>query len=139
MLDSKKIVEQSMDAIMRHDIGSFKQMLHEKYSYTGTDGQRQEGPQVGIAIVEMYTNAFPDLSMDIQSMHMAGNIVITEFIARGTHKGELMGVMPTNRSVALPVCNIAEIREGKIYAEREYFDNVCLLQQLGVEVGHEHA
>ena len=138
MIDLKRIVEQSMDAISQHDFGRLRKMFHEGYSYTGADGQRQVGPEAGIGIAEMYTSAFPDMQFEIISMVTTGNLVITEFIAKGTHQGELMGITPTNRKVSVPVCNIAEIRDGKIYAEREYFDNVNLMHQLGVELGQAH-
>lgn len=139
MKDLKNIVEQYMDAITRCDFGKMRQMVHQQYSYTGSDGQRREGPEVSTQTAEMYTNAFPDLHFEIKQMLAVGDIVITEFIAHGTHRGELMGIEPTNRMVSVPVCNITEFREEKIYAEREYFDNALLMQQLGVEVGHAHA
>jgi predicted ester cyclase len=50
-----------------------------------------------------------------------------------------MGIDPTNRKVTVPICNVTEFRDEKIYAEHEYFDNAYLLQQLGIEVGHAHA
>lgn len=139
MQDLKNMVEQIMEAIPRRNFGMIRQMLHPQYSFTGGNGQRQEGPEAGIAVIEMYTNAFPDLSMEIKHMNVAGNTVITEFIARGTHKGELMGISPTNRQVNVPVCTISEFLDGKVYSEREYFDTMYMMQQLGVEVGHEHA
>ncbi|MBC8004504.1 MAG: ester cyclase [Verrucomicrobia bacterium] len=138
MIDLKRIVEQTMDAIAQHDFGKLRKMYHENYSYTGTDGHRQVGPESGVGIAELYTTAFPDLQFEIINMVTTGNFVVTEFIANGTHQGDLMGIKPTNRKVSVPICNVAEIREGKIYAEREYFDNVHLMQQLGVDVGHEH-
>jgi steroid delta-isomerase-like uncharacterized protein len=134
MNDAKKIIQQYMDAIPHRDFGKIRQLLHPKYTYTGSDGERHDGIEAGISVVEMYTNAFPDLILDVKQMHSTGDIV-----ARGTHRGELMGISPTNRKVAVPVCNIAEIRDGKIYAEREYFDNAFLMQQIGVEVGYTHA
>jgi len=139
MQDFKNMVEQYMDAIPRRDFGRIRQMLHTQYSYTGSDGKRQEGMDAGISVIEMYTKAFPDLNLDIQHLTVAGNIVVTEFIAQGTHKGELMGIQPTNRNVEVPVCNIVEFRDGKIFSEREYFDALFMMQQLGVEVGQEHA
>jgi len=139
MQDLKNMVEQIMQAIPRRDFGTIRQMLHPQYSFTSGDGQRQEGPESGIAVIEMYTNAFPDLNLEIQQINVAGNTVVTEFIARGTHRGELMGISPTNRQVRVPVCNITEFRDGKVYAEREYYDTMFLMQQLGVEVGHAHA
>jgi len=131
MKDLKSIVELYMDAIPRRDFGKLRQIYHRQYSYTSSDGKRQEGPDAGIAVVEMYTNAFPDMKLDIQHLHIVGNIAIIEFIARGTHKGELMGIGPTNIMVEVPCCNITEVRDGKIYAERQYFDYACLMQQLG--------
>lgn len=139
MKDLKSIVEQYMDAIPRRDFGRIRQLLHQQYSYTGSDGQRQNGPERSIEVTEMYTNAFPDLTPDIKHLNVAGDTCVAEFVARGTHKGELLGISPTNRKVAVPVCNIIEFRDGLIFAEREYFDNAYLLQQLGVEVGHAHA
>ena len=139
MKDLKTLVEQYMDAIPRRDFGMMRQMLHSQYSFTGSDGHRQEGADAGIAVTEMYINAFPDMTLEIKHMNVAGDTVVTEFTAHGTHKGELMGIEPTNRRVAIPVCNITEFRDGKIIAEREYFDAVFMMQQLGVEVGHAHA
>ena len=54
-----------------------------------------------------------------------------EFIGKGTHNGDLMGVAPTGRHVSLPVCNVIEIRDGKILAEREYMDVMTMMAQLG--------
>ncbi|HEY3372522.1 MAG TPA: ester cyclase [Prolixibacteraceae bacterium] len=139
MEDFKKTVEQYMDAITRCDFSKMRHMMHQEYSYTGSDAQRLNGPDKGISVAELYTKAFPDLNFEIKNMYASGGIIVTEFIAHGTHRGELMGISPTNRKVAVPVCNITEIRDGKIYAEHEYFDNAFLMHQLGVEVGHEHA
>lgn len=139
MRDLKSMVEQIMDAIPRRDFGTIRQMRHPEFSFTDSDGQRREGPEAGIDVADMYTRAFPDLKFEIQRMHLAGNIVITEYTARGTHKGDLMGISPTNRQAIVHVCNITEIRDGKVYSVREYFDKMHLMQQLGIEVGHAHA
>jgi len=59
-------------------------------------------------------------------------VVVTEFTARTTHRGELMGVAPTGRRIEIPVCSVVEVQDGKILAQREYFDTGLLHQQLGV-------
>lgn len=138
MTDPKKIVEEYMDAVFRHDSAKIRHMLHNEYTYTSGDGQSMKGIEAGVAVAEMYGNAFPDMKFEIQNMYLSGNIVVTEFIVNATHTGNLMDITPTNRKVLIPICNIAEIREGKIYAEREYFDMAHLLKQLGIEAGHEH-
>jgi predicted ester cyclase len=58
--------------------------------------------------------------------------VITEFIGSGTHDGALMDIPATGKKVSMPVCNIIEVRQGKVYAEREYTDMAHLLRQIGV-------
>jgi predicted ester cyclase len=57
---------------------------------------------------------------------------VIEFTASGTQTGELSGIPPTGRSVSADVCNVVEVRDGKIYREREYYDVMGLMQQLGV-------
>ena len=139
MSDSTHIMRQYMDAVPRRDFDKIRQLFHPQYSYTTGDGQRQEGAEAGVAVAEMYTGAFPDLKLEIKRMHAAGeNVVVTEFIVRATHQGELLGIAPTGRKVELPVCNVIEVRDGKIYAEREYFDSAHLMQQLGVAAGPAH-
>jgi ketosteroid isomerase-like protein len=36
------------------------------------------------------------------------------------------------------LCKVLEFRDGKIYAEREYFDMAHLMQQLGAATGPAH-
>lgn len=140
MSESINIVKQYFEACPRRDFEKIRELYHPDFSYTGGDGQRNEGAEAGIAVVETFTTALPDLKLDVQSMHAVGdNIVVTEFVARGTHQGELMGVAPTGRKVEVPVCNVIEVRDGKVYAEREYYDSAHLMRQLGVSAGTAHA
>lgn len=43
-----------------------------------------------------------------------------------------MGVPATGRRLTIPVCNLIEVKDGKIVSEREYMDSGHLMQQLGV-------
>jgi predicted ester cyclase len=42
-----------------------------------------------------------------------------------------MELAPTGKTMALPVCNVIEVRDGKIYREREYMDMMTMMTQLG--------
>ena len=81
----------------------------------------------------MYMNAFPDMKLEIKNTYSTGDIVVNEFIAKGTQKGRFMDIAPTNRPVSVPVCDVLECRDGKIFAEREYSDTGLILHQLGVQ------
>lgn len=139
MDNPKQIVEQFMEAVTNHDYPKIQEMLHEDYTYESSDGQRVEGIDGGMARYEMLTVAFPDLHMDIRNMYVDGNTVVSEFINHGTHQGEMNGIEPTWHPIALPSCSIIEIRDGRIYADRDYYDNSLMMHQLGIELGHEHA
>ncbi len=132
MSDPTTIARETFDAWNRRDWDTLRRMLHAGYSYTGGDGQRQDGPEAGLALYQMYAAAFPDGKIDIQHVHTVGDVVVTEFIARGTHQGDLMGIAPTGRRMEMPVCSVMEMRDGKVHTEREYFDMAHMMQQLGV-------
>lgn len=135
MNNSENIMREYQQAFSDHDIQKVRQLLHPQYSHTGSDGQRREGIEAGIEIASMYMNAFPDLNIDIKTVYSMGDVVVSEFIAQGTQKGKIMDINPTNRRVNIPVCDIIEVRDGKIYSEREYYDVANMMQQLGVQSG----
>jgi len=126
------IAREYAECVNRRDFDRIRQLFDSGYSYTGGDGQRQDGPQAGIDVVQMYVSAFPDVKSEIRQVHTAGDTVVLEFIARGTHQAELMGIPATGRKVEVSICTVLDIRNGKIYAEREYFDVLHMMQQLGV-------
>jgi len=132
-------VEEYFHGIQNRKFEQLRKLLHSNYSYTSADGERHEGADAAIEIGEMYTNAFPDLQFEIKHMNVAGNVVVTEFYGIGTHRGELMGIAPTGKKVKIPVCNVLEVRDDKIYAEREYFDSAVMMRQLGVEAPRQKA
>ena len=129
---SADIARESTESWNRRDWTHMREMMHPQYTYTGGDGQVQKGPEAGLAIGQMFASAFPDGKSDIQKITASGDTAIVEFIGRGTHTGDLMGIAPTGRQVSIPVCDILEIRDGKIIAEREYMDMMHMMQQLGV-------
>ncbi len=133
MPDAAAIARELTDAWNRRDWARYRQLLHPDYSYTGGDGQTQKGPEAGMALVQMWATAYPDGKIEVQRVHaVSPELAILEFVGRGTHKGDLMGIAPTGRQMSIPVCNVIEVRDGKIVAEREYMDMFHMMQQLGV-------
>ena len=133
MNNSENIMREYQQAMTEHDIEKVRQLFHPEYSHTGSDGQRREGIEAGVEIATMYMNAFPDLKIDTKTIYSMGDVVVSEFTAQGTQKGQMMDINPTNRRINVPVCDIIEVRDGKIYSEREYYDVANMMQQLGVQ------
>ena len=133
MSDAASIARNYLDAWNRRDWARYRDVLHPEYTFTGGDGQTQKGQDAGLAIGQMFATAFPDGKIDVQKITTAGDsFAVAEFVGRGTHTGDLMGIAPTGRQISIPVCEVYELRDGKIHAERQYMDMLVMMQQLGV-------
>jgi len=132
MTSPADVAREYLEAWNRRDWETFRGVLDDQYTYTGGDGQLQRGPEAGLAVGQMFATAFPDGHIEIQHLHAAGDTAIMEFIGRGTHTGDLMGIAPTGRQMTINVCTILTVRNDKIVSEREYMDMMTMMQQLGV-------
>jgi steroid delta-isomerase-like uncharacterized protein len=131
--ESATAVQREMFALIeRGELEALRELLHPDYTYTGEDGVEQAGADAGVAVAQLYTTAFPDLRFEIVAAHDAGDVGVCEIRARGTHAGPLAELAPTGRAVEVVLCNVVEVREGRIRRERDYFDGLSLMRQLGV-------
>ena len=80
----------------------------------------------------LFRAAFPDWHSELHMLIAEGDLVAEHFTARGTHAGEIMGVGPTGRDVALRGINIFRLRDGRIIERWGRLDDLGFLQQLGV-------
>ena len=60
--------------------------------------------------------AFPDLKVEIHDQIAEGDKVTTRKTLRGTHRGELLGIPPTDEAVVVEVIDIVRLENG-LYAE----------------------
>lgn len=57
---------------------------------------------------------YPDYTMKIIKQYCDGDYVISEFIMHGTHKGEWIGIKPTNSKLVFTGVDIDKVVNGKI-------------------------
>ena len=72
----------------------------------GVEGARQH--IIGVR------QTFPDLYLTIEKQIAEGDWVVTCITARATHKGEWLGMKPTNKKVEITTVNVDRIVNGKI-------------------------
>ena len=75
---------------------------------------------------------FPDMKWKVDEQIAEGEKVVSRFTWTGTHKGEFMGIPPTNKKVEVWGVVIDVVRNGLFSESRIIMDSVGLLQQLGV-------
>ena len=91
-----------------------------------------KGPEGIKQTVTLYGNAFPDLQFTIEHMMAVDQFVSTRFTSRGTHKGDLLGIPPTNRPIQVDGIVIHRISRGRIAEGWVVWDALGVMQQLGV-------
>ncbi len=132
MPDASVIAREYLEAWNRRDWEKFRGVLHPEYTYTGGDGEKQQGPEAGLAVGQMFATAYTDGKIEIRKISTTGDVAVVEFTARGTHKGDLMGIAPTGKQVSLPFLIIYRIADGKIVQHWMSVDQLGLMQQLCV-------
>src|SRR5437868_13615038 len=100
---------------------------------TGGRGRRQ--------LEHFYSRYFirqmpPDVDMVAVARTVGDHRIVDEFIFRFTHTTRMgwlaPGVEPTGRRVEIAMLVVVEFRDGKISAERIYWDQASVLVQLGL-------
>jgi steroid delta-isomerase-like uncharacterized protein len=79
----------------------------------------------------MFFAALPDLHAIIHDQVADENKVVTRKTLRGTHRGDLMGIPPTGKTVDIEVIDILAVTDGKITDHWNLVDQLGLLKQLG--------
>ena len=79
-----------------------------------------------------YRNAFPDVTIRIDDLVAEGDIVAARWSGTGTHRGDGLGFPATGRFVQFSGVTFARIAGGKLAEGWNVFDQLGMLQQLGV-------
>ena len=128
--DNKALARRSWEVVENLDI------LDEVYASDlvwHEPDQDVHGLEEARHFVTMYKTAFPDLNVTVEDVISEGDSVVTRYTIRGTHQGEIEEFgPPTGRQMELQGITIHRIADGKIVEEWERYDNLSLLEQLGL-------
>jgi steroid delta-isomerase-like uncharacterized protein len=92
-----------------------------------------QGLEEARQFVTMYKTAFPDLNATVEDVIAEGDKVVTRVTIRGTHQGEIEEFgPPTGRQIEVKGISISRIEGGKIVEDWDSYDNLSVLQQLGL-------
>jgi predicted ester cyclase len=90
------------------------------------------GPEGFKLFGSAYFTAFPDLRITIDDQVGEGDMVVTRWTSHGSNTGSLFGMPATNKSATITGITISRIVDGKAVETWTNFDNLGMLQQLGV-------
>ena len=90
------------------------------------------GAEAEKQLISIVLAAFPDIHFTIEDLVAGDDRVAGRYTMRGTHRGEWLGIPPTNCTITLSVMEIYRIADGKIAEQWVILDAVGMLRQLGV-------
>ena len=100
--------------------------------FHGGSGRDIRGLKDFKQFISEFYDAFPDIHLTIDDMVVEGDKVAIRYTVTGTHKGEFMGIPPTNKKVTIWAIEIDRVVGGKFVEGWARFDTLGLMQQLGV-------
>ncbi len=95
--------------------------------------QELRGIEEAKQYVSTFLETFPDVSFSVEDLIAEGDKVVSRYTVRGTHQGETEEFgPPTGRQLEQEGITIHRIEDGKIVEEWNQYDNLSILQQLGL-------
>jgi steroid delta-isomerase-like uncharacterized protein len=127
--DNKALARRAFEGTMNQKNLAVVDELHVADFVFHSASRTIQGLEPFKQLLSMYFTAFPDLYLTIEDTIAEGDRVVVRFTARGTHKGDFMGIPPTGKQVAVTGISIMRFANGKALEE---WVNQDLMQQLGV-------
>lgn len=128
--ENKSLVQRYFDELNNENRSYLDEYFGANYIYHGSAGDLNiEGFK---AQHDMFRNAFSDTRANVEDIIAVGNKVVTRWKIQCTHTGEFQGLAPTGKEVTISGIIITRVENGKAVEEWESFDQLSLMQQLGV-------
>ena len=90
------------------------------------------GPAAFKEFQTAYRTAFPDIRLQVDEVVAEGDLVVARWSGSGTHSGDTLGFAGTGKRAHFTGMAMARIQGGKIVEGWNNFDQLGMLQQLGV-------
>jgi steroid delta-isomerase-like uncharacterized protein len=130
--ENKNLARRSWEIVNQRNPDLIEEFYPPEFVWHEPDRDVQ-GYEQAKQFVSSFFEAFPDLSITVDDVLAEGDQAVTRYTFRGTHQGETEEFgPPTGRQVELQGITIHRFEGGKIVEEWERYDNLSVLQQLGL-------
>ena len=124
------IQREYFEAARAQDFDKIRALLHPEYEYVDEEGVKH-GIDGSLEKTREYMTAAPDAEFDIERQLELGDVCVMEATITATHTSARFDIPPSGKRISLKYCNVVEIRDGHIYREHDYNDNLTVLRQIG--------
>lgn len=79
-----------------------------------------------------FLTGFSNITFTIKDVFGQGEKLVKYWNFKGTHTGDFFGIPATGKTVELDGTTLVRMQDGKIAEERDFYDNLEFMQQLGL-------
>ena len=130
--DNKALVRRFIDFINKDLFAPIDGFFATDYTYHNSSMPEVKDLAGVKEFNSMAYGAFPDIRFTQEDMVAEGDKVVYRASARGTHRGEFMGIAATGKQITFTSIVISRITDGKFQEDWESLDGMYVLQQLGM-------
>lgn len=135
--DRKRVVERFIEEVW-HDsnLDALDELFTADHEVVGVPTARETADMEGHReFIATMLEAFPDVHYEYDTDEIIADEtgVAAAWTATGTHEGELMGIEPTGKEVSARGVMLAHFEDDKIERIEVVYDELGMLQQLGVD------
>ena len=137
-----KIEEQNMalyrktiEALNTRNLEFYRESMSPDYAYYSPSANpKPMSPDEVIAMIKTNLEGSSDARWRIEEQVASGDVVVSRVIAGGTNTAPFQGIPATGKRFEFSILNWCRLRDGKIVEEREEWDSLGFMQQLGMEL-----
>ena len=130
--ENKDLVRRYIEEVWSgHNLDAIDELVSPEYfNHAASTAEYQRG---GAKLaVEWLLSVFPDHRFDIEDAAAEGDTVAVRGTMGGTHEGDLMGIAPTGKRVAVQQTHWFRVADGKVAEHWAVRDDLGMIRQLGV-------
>ena len=131
--DNKKIVRRYYEKLWNHwEFNLIDEIMAADFVFRGSLGATTRRREEFLSYMKTVRAAFPDFHNQIEELIAEDDKVAARLIYRGTHRGELFGIAPTNKPIEYAGVAIFKFNKGVMIEGWVLGDLINLKKQLEV-------
>jgi steroid delta-isomerase-like uncharacterized protein len=132
-IKSEKMFREYFESWNTHDVEKMASFFTEDCVYDNlARGQTYRGKDELKSWAKASFDVIPDFKIDITSLFISVDLVACEWVMTGTLSGNSPELPATGKSFSVRGATIAQLKDGKIQRNADYWDLATFLRQVGL-------
>ena len=128
--ETKDFMRRFLEASVGNDSTAFKELMAPDFvAHVPGGPKNREG---FMQHMNFFNMAFSNMQWTISDLITDGEKVVVRTTYRANHSGDFMGLPPTGKQIEIEAYIVERLKDGKSVEHWSLFDQLTMLQQLGL-------